>query len=125
VEDDARGRRLPRASLAFVEPAKLTEYLLNPDHPVGGDKATFLARFGFRLDAWQVLEAALLAHARAGLLIGERDTLYGHHYTIEGPLLTPDGRNPIVRTAWMVALGEQRPRFVTAHPGRRREEGQR
>ena len=125
MEDDPQGRRLPRASLAFVEAAKLTDYLLNPDHPVGGDKAAFLFRFGFRLDTWQILEAALLAHARDGHLIGERETVYGHHYTVEGRLLTPDGRNPVVRTAWMVALGEQRPRFVTAHPGRRRAEGHR
>ena len=118
--DGDRGRAsLPEAAAAFVESAKLTEYLLNPEHPVGGDKASFLTRFGFRREAWPVLEAALLAHARAGLVVGERQTVYGRHYTVEGPLPTPDGRNPVVRTAWVIAWGEQRPRFVTAHPGRR------
>lgn len=115
-----RGRAtLPDAGAAFVEPAKLTDYLLNPDHPVGGDKAAFLARFGFRPERWPILEVALLAQARAGVVVGERQTVYGHHYTVEGPLPTPDGRNPIVRTAWVVAWGTRRPRFVTAHPGRR------
>ena len=115
-----RGREsLPDADAAFVEPDKLTEYLLNPDHPVGGDKAAFLARFGFRREAWRALEAALLAHARAGEVVGERQSRYGHHYTVQGPLATPDGRNPTVRTAWVVAWGERQPRFVTAHPGRR------
>jgi hypothetical protein len=113
---------LPAAEEAFVDAAKLIDYLLNPDHPVGGDKAAFLTRFGFRREAWRVLEAALLAHARGGQVVGQRQTSYGRHYTIEGPLATPDGRNPAVRTAWMVAWGERRPRFVTAHPGRRSRE---
>jgi len=118
--EGGRGRSsLPGADAAFVESAKLTDYLLNPDHPVGGDKAAFLARFGFRPENWPVLEAALLAHARVGAVVGERQTVYGHHYTVEGPLPTPDSRDPIVRTAWVVAWGTTRPRFVTAHPGRR------
>ena len=81
--------------------------------------AAFLSRFGFHRDSWPVLEAALLSHARAGEVIGKRPSIYGRHYTVEGPLATPDGRNPIIRTAWVVAWGARRPRFVTAHPGRR------
>jgi hypothetical protein len=123
VGDEGEGRRLPNAELAFVDRAKLVEYLLNPEHPVGGDKAAFLSRFGFRRDEWHALEAALLMHARECEVVGERRTAYGHHYTLEGPIRTPDGRNPIIRTAWMVGSGERWPRFVTAHPGRRRVEG--
>ena len=114
---------MPDAEHAWIESAKLTEYLLNPDHPIGGDKAAFFLRFGFRQDTWRLLESALLIHATEGLVIGERSTTYGRHYTVEGRLRTPDGRDPIVRTAWMVALDAWRPRFVTAHPGRRRTEG--
>jgi hypothetical protein len=122
VGDEGQGARLPNADLAFVEPAKLTDYLLNPDHPIGGDKAAFLLRFDFRRDEWRTLESALLAHAREGRVVGERDTMYGHHFTIAGRLRTPDGRNPIVMAGWMVALGDSRPRVVTAHPGRRLRE---
>ena len=115
-----RGREpLPDGDAAFVEPPKPIDYLLNPDHPVGGDKAEFLTRFGFRLETWRILEAALLAHARAGMVVGKRESRYGRHYTLEGPLAAPDGRNPTIRTAWVIAWGEWRPRFVTAHPGRR------
>ena len=123
AQDEPPGRRLPGAERAYVESAKITEYLLNADHPVGGDKAAFLSRFGFRREEWDVLESALLMHARQGHVVGERQTVYGHHYTLEGPLRTPDGRNPTIRTAWMVRSGEPQPRFVTAHPGRRRVEG--
>ncbi|MCC7368813.1 MAG: hypothetical protein IT306_10345 [Chloroflexi bacterium] len=98
--EGGRGRSsLPGAEAAFIESARLTDYLLNPDHPVGGDKAAFLKCFGFRRETWPVLEAVLLAHARSGLVVGERQTAYGHHYTVEDPLPTPDGRNPVVRPA--------------------------
>ena len=42
---------LPDGEAAFVEPSKLTNYLLNLDHPVGRDEAAFLTRFGFRREA--------------------------------------------------------------------------
>jgi len=122
-DQPAPARRLPNAERAFVEPAKLTDYLLNLDHPVGGDKATYFTRFGFQRDGWRVLALSLLAHAVDGDLVEESDTLYGQQFAIEGRLVTPDRRNPIVRTVWMVAFGEERPRFVTAYPVRRRREG--
>jgi hypothetical protein len=116
-------RRLPNAERAFVDSAKLTEYLLNPDHPVGGDKAAYFARFGFHRSACRVLEIALLAHVVDGDLVEDSETLYGLQYAVEGRLVTPDQRNPIVRTVWMVAFGEDRPRFATAYPARSRREG--
>jgi hypothetical protein len=80
-------------------------------------------RFGFRRDAGSVLEVVLLAHAVEGEVIGEQEAPYGRLFTVEGRLVTPDRRNPIVRTVWMLALGDDRPRFVTAYPGRRRRRG--
>jgi hypothetical protein len=112
--------RLPGLDEAYVEPAKLTDYLLNRNHPIGGDKAAFLYRFGFRASAAHVLRSALLAHAADARVVAIRTTPYGRHFTLEGVLKTPDGRNPIVRTAWMIGLDERRPRFLTAYPGRRR-----
>jgi hypothetical protein len=97
MEDERWRESLPDAAEAFVEPAKLTYYLLNPDHPIGGDKAAFLVRFGFRRETWRVLEAALLGHARTGAVVAERQSRHGRHYTVEGPLATPDGRNPTAR----------------------------
>ncbi|MGH7100330.1 MAG: DUF6883 domain-containing protein [Stellaceae bacterium] len=39
--DDGPGAQLPFSDRAFVEEKKIQEYLLNPDHPVGGSKAKF------------------------------------------------------------------------------------
>jgi hypothetical protein len=42
-------RQLPNAHAAFVADAKVRDYLLNPQHPGNGGKATFFTSFGFSL----------------------------------------------------------------------------
>ena len=37
-------------------------------------------------------------------------------YAIDGPLESPDGRNPLVRTVWMLEKGSTAPRLITAYP---------
>lgn len=39
--------KLPNAHLAFVEPAKLAAYLLDPNHEDGGPKSKLLQAIGF------------------------------------------------------------------------------
>ena len=115
-----RGRpSLPDADAAFVEPAKHTDDLLNPDHPVGGDMAASLARFGFRPETWPIFEAARLAHARSGAGVGERQTVYRRHDTVRGPLADAGRSGPDRPDRPGGSMGTTRPRFVTAHPGRR------
>jgi len=41
---------------------------------------------------------------------------YGTRYMIEGALNTPDGRNPQVRTVWIIRDDETNPGFVSAYP---------
>lgn len=43
--------KLPNAHLAFVEPEKITDYLLNATHRYGASKAQFFAGFGFEAAA--------------------------------------------------------------------------
>jgi hypothetical protein len=40
----------------------------------------------------------------------------GTTYLVEGPLETPLGRKPRLRTVWLVETGELAPRFITAYP---------
>ena len=107
---------LPNAENALVEDAKLAGYLLNPDHPHGHHKSRYLGRFGFAAaDAYQLREA-LLTHGRSHQVAAVRETGFGPRYAVEGPLLTPDGRNPLVRTVWQMDKGEVAPRLITAYP---------
>ncbi len=40
----------------------------------------------------------------------------GLTYVVEGRMKTPSGRQPRVRTVWLVESGEVAPRFITAYP---------
>jgi hypothetical protein len=50
----------------------------------------------------------------------EEKTIFGARYIIDGLLKGPDGRWLNVRAAWYINTGGDIPRFVTAHPLRRR-----
>ena len=107
---------VPGCTQAIVEPTKVAAYLLSGTHPVGRAKARFFKRFGFRADAPDELMRALLAHVGAHAVAHTESFTYGIKYRVDGPLDSPDGRNPRVSTVWIVRRGETTPRFVTAFP---------
>lgn len=106
---------LPNAHLALIAPEKLTDYLLNLDHPRGGPKARFFLAFGFRVDAPEELASSLLAQCRA-FPAAMRPRRNGVAYVIEGPIGTPSGRRPWVRTVWAIDEDAAPPRLITAYP---------
>ncbi len=108
--------KLPNAHLATVEKEKITGYLLNGGHRFGGSKARFFNRFGFRMDDWETLARALYEHAQHHEVTVQRDAGFGPRYEVDGPLNTPDGRRPRVRTVWQLDQGEVAPRLITAYP---------
>ena len=108
--------RLPNAQSATVPERKVTHYLLNPAHPAGGSKAGFFVHFGFTVVDWQQPAVALLRHARENEVVEMDQTTHGTRYVVDGPLTSPDGTSPNVRTAWYINPCSDAPRFVTAHP---------
>ena len=108
--------KLLNVELAIVAEAKITKYLLNELHQRGKDKAAFFGSFGFSVAQWEVMAQALRAHAAENEIADMLETPEGTHYTIEGRLPTPDGRNPLIRTVWAVDTGGETPRFITAYP---------
>jgi len=107
---------LPNAADAVVDETKITEYLLSDTHPDGRNKAEFFQRFGFQREKWQVLAEALRRHGAVHPVTGTVQSPYGTRYVVEGMLESPDGRNPLLRTVWIVEIGDSRPRLVTAYP---------
>lgn len=108
--------KLPNAQSAVVPEQKVTRYLLNPAHPVGGSKALFFLRFGFTATDWQRLADALVRHACENEVVETDETRYGKRYVVDGPLLAPDTTRLNIRTAWYINPGGDTPRFVSAHP---------
>ena len=111
--------RLPAIEVALIDDAKLTDYLFNHAHPSGGPKARFLERFGFAGERLEELRRALLLQAQGNAISASRKTDFGTIFEIEGALPSPDGRNPFVRTVWMIDDDATAPRLITMVPMRR------
>jgi hypothetical protein len=107
--------KLPNAEHAEIDIRKLTDYCLNPDHPVGKHKArVFQSVLGLTAEDAALLRAAL---ARAVLeedaTRGESDD-YGQRFTVDFMMKTNDGEAS-VRSGWIIRTGEDFPRLTTCY----------
>ena len=108
--------KLPNYQKAVVPQKKITEYLLSLTHRDGKSKAKFFFRFGFCVDAWEIMATALLRHATDHELVKIEESPFGTRYVVEGELLAADGRKPFVRSVWFIETGDDTPRLVSAYP---------
>jgi hypothetical protein len=108
--------KLPSAHLALVAEDKITGYLLNAAHRFGASKARFFADFGFRIEEWETLAAALREHRQRHEVAKVTETGFGPRYEVDGELKAPDGRRPMVRTVWQMDHGQIAPRLITVYP---------
>ena len=111
--------KLPNGEEAYVAREKITLYLLSRSNPRGRSKARFFSAFGFRIERWRDLVDALRVHGAKHEVVETSKIDSGIKYIVDGILETPDGRNPLVRTVWIVDVGDSVPRFITAYPNRR------
>jgi len=109
---------LPNPAAAVVDAAKVRDYLLCQDHPVGRFKAVVFEAVGYRREGWHFLQADLLRTAWMAAKVSE-PTPFGQQYRVEAILRGPAGRNLSVRVVWLVRHGEAFARLVTAIPRRR------
>lgn len=109
--------KLPNSESAIVAREKIADYLLNSAHPDNGGKAAFFVSCGFRQENWQIMADAFLLLARTAEVAKSVETFHGSKYIVEGPLETPSGKLPTVRTVWIVDRGTSSPRLVSAYPG--------
>src|SRR5215475_15289188 len=94
--------KLPNGENALVEDAKVRDYLLSPDHPIGRFKARVFNAVGYRHEAWQRLRDDLIALAAvvdAELVLTNQ---HGQRWVGVGQLRGP-GRLPLpVVTVWLI-----------------------
>ena len=107
--------KLPHASVAVVDREKITEYLLNREHPDNGGKADFFIALGFSIDKWETLAEALQQLAIRSEVSLSMESPHGKKYIVDAKIETPIGKTPIVRTIWIVDTGESIARLVTAY----------
>jgi hypothetical protein len=108
--------KIPGAERAVLDPAKIQNYLLSQEHPVGRAKARFFGQLGFRQENWTVLQDELFRSARLEAQLGAA-TRFGQKYLVHGPINGPSGRTAAIVAVWIVLNGEDFRRFVTAYPG--------
>jgi len=114
--------KLPNPDRLRVDSEKVVAYLLSPSHPHGRGKASFFVRFGFRVEDWELLAEALCTHGASRQVAKTVESAYGTRYAVEGPLESPDGRHPLVRTVWLVKKDQVAARLITAYPIKERND---
>jgi hypothetical protein len=90
--------KLPNRQNAIIEPTKLRDYLLNPNHRRGGSKSRLLMQYGYYADNWQQLELDIRQYHLDAEVEVIRETSYGFRYEILGTLLTPIGEELTLRS---------------------------
>jgi hypothetical protein len=108
--------RLPYAEQAVVYPNKVSDYLLSLTHPEGRAKARFFLDYGFRENNPSELVLALLDRALKNEASLSKENKFSRIYLVEGPVWSPDGRNPRLRTIWIIETESTLPRLITAYP---------
>lgn len=104
---------------AFVIPeAKVVRYLLDLSSVDGAAKAALLMRFGFSPDRPLDLMDALGRHPSPARWTSAFKAPHGIKHYFEGPLASPDGRDPYIRSVWQIDDdGDGRTaKFVTIRP---------
>ena len=108
--------KVPNFELAVIPERKLTAYLLDPYHPVGGSKAKFFLGLGFSQEKWTDLSEKLLLHLAENEVSRVEANKHGTKYITDGRFEMPNRKALNLRTAWFIRNGESFPVFVTAYP---------
>jgi len=114
--------KLPNPDRLRVDHEKVVAYLLSRTHPHGRGRADFFVRFGFRVEDWELLTEALRKHGASQQVVKTVESPHGTRYAVEGPLESPDGRHPLVRTVWLVKKSQLAARLITAYPIKERDD---
>lgn len=107
---------LLNAKHAVIDPKKIVSYALNPEHPVGGNKArVFESALGFNPSNAGVL----VSRVQQGIMtnpaeLGLYDS-FGQRMSVDIPILGVNGDTAIVRTGWMYETDSLVPRMTTIY----------
>jgi hypothetical protein len=108
--------KLPQAENAIVDDAKVRDYLLSVEHPVGRFKARVFIAAGYQRERFDLLRDDLLAAASVIEVTTTRSDEFGRRFVGTADLRTPaGGRLPVV-TVWIISSEGAPPRLLTAYP---------
>ncbi|MCA1032523.1 hypothetical protein LCL95_16040 [Bacillus timonensis] len=105
---------IPNFNKATIDPRKLTDYALNPNHPVGGNKAkVFESALGYnQSNASQLMKQIQKNLPNTPATLGKADQ-YGQRYTVDMLIKGAKGKTATVRTGWIIMSGSNTPEMTT------------
>jgi hypothetical protein len=108
--------RLPNYEKAFIEPAKIRDYILSPIHPIGRFKAVLFQGMGYTQENWErLIDDIRLYHLALDAEPIEKSK-YGQKYAISGLIKGPNGKIAMFKSIWIILEGKDIPRFITIYP---------
>jgi hypothetical protein len=109
--------RLPNAEEAVVDIVKIRDYSLNPDHAKGKHKArVFLKALDIDKNDAETLRQIILKAILTAEAIEKEPSEYGRRFVIDFRISWSKEsvtRTALVRTAWIIRVGEDFPRLAT------------
>lgn len=107
--------KLPNGDQALIDPRKVTDYCLSPDHEDGQHKAhLFSSILGMTSDDTDLLLDALRSAATTlEAKLGKQDQ-YGQRYVIDFEFSSPTA-TATIRSAWIMGPNSTVPRLVTCY----------
>lgn len=101
----------------IIDKVKVTNYLLNINHPEGQSKAIFFKLHGFDQQRPKQFQNAIKSHfyVNLGTAISV-ETAYGIKILIQGPIETPIGKEVFIKSVWFQELNSDFVKLVTAYP---------
>jgi hypothetical protein len=99
-----------------IDPRKLTEYALNPDNPIGADKAAIFQRvLGYNRDNHQLLLEQIQSQTMEAEAIEKSEDRYGKRYQVDLEVVGTENQRAIIRIGWIVQPETDFARLVTLY----------
>jgi hypothetical protein len=103
-----------------IDPRKLTEYALNPDNPIGADKAVIFQRvLGYNRDNYQLLLEQIQSQAMEAEAIPKSEDQHGQRYQVDLEVVGIENQRAVVRIGWIVQPETDFARLVTLYVKKR------
>ena len=113
-EADRAKNIIPNVGNASIDSRKLTDYALNPEHPVGGNKAkVFESALGYnKSNAEEFMQQIYEKLPGGRATLGKLDE-FGQRYTVDISITGPNGNTVEVRTGWIIKKASDTPALTT------------
>jgi uncharacterized protein len=107
---------LPDRDRAIIEPEKLRDYVLCPEHKYGKHKArVFLSALGIGRANWEYLHDQIVNRVEDAEVSEVRAGKYGVRYSVPMLIEGLNGQTHEVTTGWIVEQEGAPPRLTTAY----------